>query len=531
MAEPLASLDQEAQTYSSTQRWIVLFAVMLGTLMMVIDSSIVNVAIPQMMGNLGATLQQISWVSTAYITANVIFLPLTGWFAGRFGYRNYLSTSIVIFTVASLMCGMSKSVGELVIFRILQGSSGAAMLSTAQATIFTVFPRKQQPMVQAIFGIGIMVGPTIGPTLGGWITDNYSWSWVFFINIPIGILATTLALNYMHRLRPGDVATRRVDIIGMLFLVMGLGCFQVMLEQGQSDDWFQSDFIVWMAVLAVVGMASFIYWELTYPEPAVDLRVLKDRALAAGTAFGTVMGFGLFGGIFILPIFLQDIRGYSAMQSGLIMLPGAIASAFMLPVSGRLMGKFPARSILFVSVLTFSFANFLLRRLTIDTGPGDMFWPLVIRGAALGLINVPLSLVSLSHLRGRNLPYGTALFNLMRQLGGSTGIAYLSSRVSAEIFVHRSALVAHVVASNNLTIGRLQLLTGAMVAQGMPLAVAKKQALAITDMTISQQASVMSYGSAFVFMAVTFLFLLPLLFLFHSDLHHEHRPVAHAAAE
>jgi DHA2 family multidrug resistance protein len=317
----------------------------------------------------------------------------------------------------------------------------------------------------------------------------------------------------------------------MLFLVMGLGCFQVMLEQGQSDDWFQSDFIVWMAVLAVVGMASFIYWELTYPEPAVDLRVLKDRALAAGTAFGTVMGFGLFGGIFILPIFLQDIRGYSAMQSGLIMLPGAIASAFMLPVSGRLMGKFPARSILFVSVLTFSFANFLLRRLTIDTGPGDMFWPLVIRGAALGLINVPLSLVSLSHLRGRNLPYGTALFNLMRQLGGSTGIAYLSSRVSAEIFVHRSALVAHVVASNNLTIGRLQLLTGAMVAQGMPLAVAKKQALAITDMTISQQASVMSYGSAFVFMAVTFLFLLPLLFLFHSDLHHEHRPVAHAAAE
>jgi DHA2 family multidrug resistance protein len=525
-----AGLDQEAQTYSTTERWIVLAAVMLGTLMMVIDTSIVNVAIPQMMGNLGATLEQISWVSTGYITANVILLPLTGWLSARFGQRNYLATSIVIFTIASLLCGLSRSVTELVFFRIVQGAGGAAMLSTAQAIIFTVFPRKQQPMAQAIFGIGIMVGPTVGPTLGGWITDNYSWAWVFFINLPIGILATFLVLSFMHKQKDGQATTRRVDIVGMGFLAIGLGCFQVMLERGQSEDWFQSNLIAWMAVLATVGIASFLYWELNTPDPAVNLRVLKDRALSAGTAFGTVLGFGLFGGIFILPVFLQQVRHYTAQQTGWIIFPGAIASAIMMPISGRLMKWFAARTLLAVSLAAFAVSMFMLGGITTDTGPEHLYWPLVLRGATLGVMMVPLSLVTLAHLKGRELADGTALFNVVRQLGGSIGIAYLSTRVSHDVYVHRSGLVEHISFYDPATIERVRAITQAMVAKGMPLETAQQQAYALLDRTVAGQAAVMSYGSAFVFIGICFLCTLPLLLLFQKEKHHEH-PSAGAHAE
>jgi len=520
MADPSASLDSDALSYSPTQRWVILGAVMLGTLMQVIDTSIVNVAIPEMMGTLGATLEQVSWVSTGYITSNVILIPLTAWFSAKFGHRNYLSVSIIIFTLASLLCGLSQSIGQLIFFRVLQGAGGAALISTAQATIFTVFPRKQQPMAQAMFGIGIMVGPTVGPTLGGWITDNYSWPWVFFINIPIGIAATLLTMAYIHPSQGTESRLRKVDFAGMGMLAVGLGCMQVMLEKGNSEDWFQSSLIVWMAVLTSLGLSAFLIWELRVKEPAVNLRILKDKALAAGTVFGTIVGFGLFGGIFILPVFLQQIRHYTAEQTGWIIFPGAIASAVAMGLTGRLMKHLPARTILFFAIIGFAWSMFLLHGLTTDTGPNELFWPLVIRGFMLGLMQVPMSISSLSHLKGRALGDGTALFNLLRQLGGSVGIAYLSTRVTHESFVHRSELVEHVTAYSPAAVERFSTLTQAFMAKGAPVEIARSQAASVIDRTITGQAQVMSYSSAFVFVGIMFLFTLPLLTLFHNGIHH-----------
>lgn len=520
MAEAPARFDQEALRYSPTQRWVILGAVMLGTLMQVIDTSIVNVAIPEMMGTLGATLEQVSWVSTGYITSNVILIPLTAWFSARFGHRNYLAVSIVVFTLASLLCGLSHSIGQLIFFRVLQGAGGAALISTAQATIFTVFPRRQQPMAQAMFGIGIMVGPTVGPTLGGWITDNYSWPWVFFINVLIGVAATLLTLAYIDPAQGAESRVRKVDFAGMGMLAVGLGCMQVMLEKGNSEDWFQSDLIVWMAVLTAVGLTAFLLWELRVEEPAVNLRVLKDRALAAGTVFGTVVGFGLFGGIFILPVFLQQIRHYTAEQTGWIIFPGAVASAVAMGLTGRLMRQLPARTILFFAIVGFAWSMFLMHGLTTDTGPEQLFWPLVLRGFTLGLMQVPMSISSLGHLKGRALGDGTALFNLLRQLGGSVGIAYLSTRVTHEAFVHRSALVEHVTAYSPAAVERFNALTQAFMAKGAPLDVAKAQAAAVIDRIVTGQAQVLSYSSAFAFVGLMFLGTLPLLLLFHNGVHH-----------
>jgi len=499
--------------YSSATRWIILIAVMLGTLMQVIDSSIVNVAVPQMMGNLGATTDQISWVTTGYIIANVILLPLTGWLSSKFGRKHFLATSMVLFTVASFFCGTSRTLDQLVFFRVLQGAGGAALLSTAQATIMEIFPPAQLGMVQAIYGIGVMVGPTIGPTLGGWITDNYSWPWTFFINIPIGIVATILVMMFVHDSKYQSRNAGRVDFIGIALLAMGLGAFQTVLEKGNSEGWFDSTLIIRLSVAATVGLIGFVVWELWCPNPAVNLRVLKNRGLAAGSIFGTALGFGLYGGVFILPIFLQQMRHYTAQQTGIIMLPGAIATTIAMPIVGKLVSKVAARSLVFWGSIGVVISMVLLSQITLDTGPEHMFWPLVIRGASLGFLFVPLTLATLSGLHGKDVADASGLFNLARQIGGSSGIAFLSTYLSHMIAIHRGTLVENVTVYNPLAQQRLQALQGFFMSKGASLAAARQQALASLDGIIQGQASIKSFEDVFMISAVVFTVAIPLVFL------------------
>jgi len=499
--------------YTGTVRWIILIAVMLGTLMQVIDTSIVNVAIPQMMGNLGATLDQIGWVSTGYIIANVIVLPLTGWLSSTFGRKRYLAASMIIFTVASFMCGTANSLTSLIIYRILQGAGGAALLSTAQATMMEIFPPRQLGTVQAIYGIGIMVGPTVGPTLGGWITDNYSWPWIFFINVPIGIVATILTLKYVHD-SPHKRARAGVDFIGIGFLAIGLGSLQTVLEKGNREDWFQSDLISWLAFFAVAGLIAFVIWELRTPHPAVNLHILRDRTFTAGSVIATVVGFGLYGGIFILPVYLQQIRQYSAQQSGWIIFPGAMATAIVMPIIGRLVGRFSPRRLTALGVIAFVVSMYMLTHLTLDTGPDQLFWPLVIRGAAMGFLFVPLTLATLISLSPRNMADGTGLFNLFRQLGGSAGIAFLSTFVARRADMHRATLVEYINAYNPVALQRLHDIQAGLMAKGFAAPVAKQQALMIVDRMVQAQAMVMSFSDAFLVIGVVFLFTLPLLLFF-----------------
>lgn len=510
-----ASPQAEYSEYTGFTRWIILIAVMLGTLMTVIDSSIVNVAIPQMMGNLGVTVDQIGWVSTGYIIANVIVLPLTGWLSAVFGRKRYLAISIVIFTIASFFCGMARSLETLVIFRIVQGVGGAALISTAQATMMEVFPPQQLGMVQAIYGIGVMVGPTVGPTLGGWITDNYSWPWTFFINIPLGILAAVLVMMFVHDSK-FEKATKGVDVIGIGLLAIGLGAMQTTLENGNREGWFDSASIQRLVAASVVGLILFLIWELRCKNPAVNLRILKNRGLFAGTVFGAVVGFGLYGGTFVLPIFLQQMQKCTAQQTGMILLPGAIATTIMMPVAGRLVSRFSARNLVAIGAVGLIGSMLILSNITLDTGPEQILWPLVIRGTALGLLFVPMTLATLMGLRGKDMADATGLYSLSRQIGGSVGIAFLSTYLSHRTAMHRGILVENINIYSTAALQRLHDYQGYFMSKGAALPVAKQQALSIIDKIIQGQASILGFEDVFRVSAMVFIVALPLLLLFKS---------------
>jgi DHA2 family multidrug resistance protein len=330
-ALPLRQARSEAEVYRV--RYLIAFAVTLASVLELVDTSIVNVAIPHMMGNLGATLEEVAWVSTGYIVANVIILPLTPWLAARFGRRNYYTGSIILFTLASFFCGSARSLEALVFWRVIQGIGGGALISTAQAILFDVFPLSERGTSTAIFGMGVMVGPALGPTLGGWITDNYSWPWIFYINIPLGILAAYLTWSYVPEPRYKVQEDKGVDWLGLLFLIMGVGALQILLERGESKDWFESPEIITETVIAVFGMIGFVWHELTTDNPMVNLRVLKRRQLAVGVVFASILGFALYSSVFALPVFLQNYLGFSAWDTGRVLLPGAIATAVTMAVA------------------------------------------------------------------------------------------------------------------------------------------------------------------------------------------------------
>jgi len=499
--------------YTTLTRWIVLIAVMLGTVLEVLDTSIVNVAIPDMMGNLGATLDQIGWVSTGYIIANVIILPLTGWLSGHFGRRRYLAGSMILFTAASLCCGMSHTLNQLVFFRIVQGAGGAALLSTAQATMMEIFPPAQLGLVQAVYGIGVMVGPTVGPTLGGWITDNYTWPWIFFINVPIGIMATTLTLLFMRDSQYQKKTNTRIDIIGIGFLAIGLGCLQTVLEKGNRENWFDSRLICWLVAYATVCLLAFIIWEMRTEHPAVNLRILKNRTYAAGVLMQVAIGVGLYGGVFLLPIYLQDVRGYTAAQTGWILLPGGLATGFMMPLLSRIVLRVPARILVFIGSCLFIASMWMLHTVTMDTGPEHLFLPLIVRGIAFSCLFLPLAIATLSLLKGKEIAEGTGLFNLARQLGGSAGIAALSTYLAQQSSLHRAALVEKVTAYNPLAQARLSGYQHFFLSKGASLAIAHKQAFAAMDGVITGQSFLLAFQDAFLMIGLIFAAMMPLILL------------------
>src|SRR5215210_3441563 len=323
-------------------KYLIAIAVTLGAVLELIDTSIVNVAIPHMMGNLGATLDEIAWVSVSYIIANVIVIPMSGWLSAYFGRKRYLTGSILLFVVASFFCGAATSLWGLVFWRVVQGLGGGALLATAQSTLFEAFPPKEVGVGQAIFGMGVMVGPTLGPTLGGWIVDNYAWPWIFYINVPLGLLAAVMVFTYV-RDSAHQVRALRIDVLGILLLTACVGSLQWMLERGERSDWFESPLIVWLLAVALGSGSPLVWHELRTKEPIIDLRILKSRQLAAGVTFAAFLGFALFGSVFVLPIFLQSLHGMTAWQTGRLILPGAIASAMTMAVMGRLSSKIDVR--------------------------------------------------------------------------------------------------------------------------------------------------------------------------------------------
>ncbi|HJQ54644.1 MAG TPA: DHA2 family efflux MFS transporter permease subunit [Gemmatimonadaceae bacterium] len=507
LVEPLSAPSEGAP-----HKYLIAFAVVLAALMQVIDSSIVNVALPDMMGNLGASLDEIAWVSTGYILASVIIIPLTGWLGDFFGRKRYFVGSIVIFTVSSFLCGASHTLGALVFWRIIQGLGGGALMTVSQAVLFESFPRREAGTAMALFGLGVMVGPTIGPTLGGWLTDNYGWPWIFYVNIPVGILAAAMIAGYVH-----DPEHQRkppsIDYMGIALLAVSVGSLQYMLEYGERKDWFDSREMIVLAVTGVVGLGVLLWRELTTEHPVIDFRVLRHRQMWVGTLLGVVMGVGLYASVFTLPVFLQGNLRMTAQQTGIILLPGALATAVSMAIVGRLTNKVDPRILITIGAVLFAVAMVRLSRITGESGGSDFFVSLIFRGIGLGMMFVPLTTVTLAELDVRELAQGTGLYNFFRQLGGSLGIAAIATMLSHYTAQYRAILAEHIAVGNPTTMNRVEMLTRAMIARGADAFTARARALEILDRQLMGQASVIAYSRIYVLSAALILALIPLLLL------------------
>lgn len=506
-----ASATAEVNVY----RWLILLGLITAAIMEVLDTTIINVALPQMAGNLGATQQEISWVSTGYILSNVVVLPMTAFFTATFGRRNYLTASIIIFVVASFLCGTSSSLVELVMWRIVQGAGGAALLSTAQATIRQIFPKEQQGIVQAVFLLGIIVAPTLGPTLGGWITDNYTWNWCFFINIPIGIVSAFLVSTFLHDPPGQERRSGPVDWLGIGLLTTGVGALQYVLEEGNQNDWFSDPWIVRLTVLSGLCLVTMVWWELSSrnEQPIVNFRVLKNRELAASILLFIAMGFGLYGGTFIFPLFTQTILNFTPTETGLTLLPGGLATAVTALVCGRLLnGAKPLvdpRVLIYIGVALFVVSMWKLGHLTTQAGEADARFPLIIRGVALGCLFTPINQVAYGSMKPSEAQQASGLINLSRQLGGSFGIAIITTYITRHIQYHRADLVTNVYAGNPALVQRQQMAVANLIAHGTPAAVAQHISLAQVEQLVMRQAAMLSYNDAWIVILLSFVVVSP----------------------
>lgn len=494
-------------------KWAIALTASLGAVLEVLDTSIVNVALPDMQGNLGATLSEIGWVVTGYAIANVVMIPLSAWLGDYFGKKSYFIFCLIGFTLASVLCGFATTLPMLIVARVLQGLAGGGLLAKGQSIIFETFPPEQQNIAQAVFGLGVMVGPALGPTLGGYITDAIGWRWIFFINIPFGILAVIAAMIFFHpdKINP-EVRKRKVDWWGIGLLGLGLACFQTMLEEGHQDDWFSSPFIVTMAILSAIGIMLFIWRELTVEHPAVDLRVLRYRSLAAGSVFSSVLGMGLYGAMFALPIFAQTLLHYNAEQTGFLMLPGALASAVFMMVGAQLSKKFDNRLLIAAGSIILAITMFTLASINPNTNEDSLFWPLIWRGAGTVLMFMPLTLATLGPIPKKDIAAASGFFNLTRQIGGSIGIAILTTLLAERQNFHRAILSERISLYDPDVRARIAGMTQMLQQQGTNLAHARDQALALLDGMLNQQAAVLSYADIFWFMGVVFILSLGLLF-------------------
>jgi DHA2 family multidrug resistance protein len=470
-----------------------------------------------MMGNLGATFEEIGWVITGYAVSNVIMITLSGWMSARFGRKYYFAGSIILFTVASVFCGTATSVWELVVFRIIQGIGGGGLLSTAQAILVETFPKEELGLATAIYGVGVIVGPAIGPTLGGFITDNYSWQWIFFINVPFGILATILTMAYVKEPKVKAFAPK-MDWLALALLIAAIGSLQVVLEKGQSEDWFETRYITILAVVATITGILFVVRELIRKDPIVNLRLFRNRPFTTGTLFNFVLGFGLYGTTLVIPIFCQNLLGFDAMQTGLILLPGSLATAFMMPVVGTLLKRKLVHPAVYagMGLLLFFLFSFRLGEMNTQVGQHDFFWPLIIRGIAMGLIFIPLTTISLADLEGTQIPQGTALSNMVRQLGGSIGIALITTYISRDTAKHYAYLVENITATSPETQHRVAMLTNGFMSKGFDQHAATSKAYELISRIVTGQATFLTYKDLFIYLGAFFLVLIPLLIMFKT---------------
>jgi MFS transporter, DHA2 family, multidrug resistance protein len=500
-------------------KWLVTVSVTFGTLMGAIDASIVNVAVPHIRGAVGATVEQITWVTTGFVVATVLVMPLTAFLGRLFGQKRVYMASLVIFVIGSALCGMARSLPSLVIFRALQGFGAGALQPTEQAILRQTFPPKEQGMAMALFGMAVMIGPALGPTLGGYIVDHYSWPWIFYINLPVGVLALFMVQRFVHE--PEDITAanraaaekqrRNMDWAGIALLSVGLALLQYFLEEGARNDWFESRTMVACALAAVFALGAFVVRELTAPAPAVDLTLFRDKVFLSGTLIGAVMFAMLMSITFLLPVFMEELLGFTAMQSGLALMPRSLVMMLATPIVGKLYNRVSPRAFVAFGVLLFVFTAWQMSHYTLDITASGVTSALVLQGIAFSCLWVPLTTVALSSIPRHRLTDATGLNSLIRQIGGSVGLAVFATLIGRFSTVARAAIATHLTPGNPELTARLALAQRALMARGYDAFTAQQAARRALGGIVAQQAMVLTFEKLFLLAGILFLVVLPLL--------------------
>lgn len=508
---------EEKQYPVGAERAILVFTAISAALLQLIDTSIVNVSLREISGSIGATTSEIAWTVTSYAISNVIMIPLSGMLGDLFGRKRYFTISILIFTVASLFCGLSNSLWMLVFWRFVQGIGGGALLTTAQSIIVEAFPPEKLNIANAIFGMGLIMGPTFGPTLGGYLTDNYSWHWIFYINVPIGLLAAYLSWTFVSN-REGARRPERIDWAGIGLLILAIGTLQFVLEEGRSLDWFESREIVILTILAVAGMAGFIWREWTFDHPAVKLRLLTNWNLALGTILSFVVGVILFATVFVFPLFVQIGLGWSATKTGNFMIPGALATAVTMGFTGRLLSKGtnPKAIMVIGTIMVFLFAA-MMSFSSPDSSESEFFWPFILRGIGMAFMMSPVMALSLQGISPMDIPQAAGINNMIRQLGGAIGVALMTVVLESRNAVNYDYLLQQMSEYSEITQNRLNMIAMNFQSQGYFSEDARQIAYRLMERSLFRQESLVSYNNIFWAVAISVLFCLPIIFLIRRD--------------
>ena len=496
---------------TGAEKWILVITAISCAILELLDTTIVNVSLREISGSVGATTAEISWVVTAYAISNVIIIPLTSMLSDLLGRKVYFTLSVIIFTFASLMCGLSGSLWTLVFWRFVQGLGGGGLLSTAQTIIIGAFPPEKISIANAIFGMGLIIGPTFGPTIGGFLTDNYSWHWIFFVNIPIGITAGILSWTYVTN-RPGAVKPKRIDWWGIIFLIMSIGALQYVLEEGTTDDWFASKEIVFFSILSGVGIIAFIIRELYIDYPAVNIRLYKNYNLAMGSLMNLMLGMLLFGTVFIFPLFTQISLGWTATQTGVFMIPGALCTAFAMPLVGNLLSKGVNPKIIILTgiVITFTFLV-MLSFSSPDSSERNFYLPFILRGFGMAFMMSPILSLAVAGLKGKDMAQAVGLANMIRQLGGAIGIALLNVYINHQNASITASMIGYVSESNLLSSDRVAAFTQNFIGAGYAPQDAENLAYKMMDLAVFKQQALVSYDKGFMMVAVCMLVCIPIV--------------------
>ncbi len=486
---------------------------MFATFMEVLDTTVVNVSLPHIASTMAATTDEATWVLTSYLVANAIILPMTGWLAGRFGRKRLLLLSTVGFTAASVLCGMAPNLATLIIARILQGATGGALQPLSQAVLLESFRPEERGKAMGFWGLGIVVAPILGPVFGGWITENYNWRWVFYINLPVGIMSIFMMQRYVFDPAYLKKVARGIDYWGMGLLVVGIGTLQFILDKGQQEDWFESNMIVTLTIVSIVSLATLIYYELRTPEPVVELHLFTNRTYATGVFLMTVVGFVLYGGMVLLPLMLQTLFGYSSMEAGKAMAPRGVGSMLMMPLVGMLTSKIDARKLLVVGLAIGGLTMIWLGQINLNAGYNDIAIPQFLQGTGMALLFVPLTTVAMANIPAEKMGYATSLFNLMRNIGGGVGIAATGTYLQRHRQVVGSMLGEHVSAYDPRTQTMLSQIVQGLVATGTDVATATERAYVILHGMVLRQASMVSFVAVYRGLGVLFLVMIPLVLL------------------